>query len=309
MDAQPAVQTRNLTAKGREAPGATPSPGVASWFGRRGVRLLGKVLLLLVVAIGAVFFVIPFAWMVSTAGKSGELVWVIPPVWIPPAYEWRNYIDSWSLLPFKTYYLNTLKITSLTVAGVLFSSTLAAFAFARLRFPGRGILFVIVLSTMMLPWHVTIIPQYILYAKLHWVNTHKALWVQWWFGDAFSIFLLRQFFMTIPLELDDAARIDGASRLGTLWHILLPLSKPALAVVAIFEFTWSWNNFMGPLIYLDSQKLFPVALGLRLFQDRSGTNIQFMMAQTVIFVIPVMILFFVSQRRFIQGIVVSGVKG
>lgn len=275
----------------------------------RASRVTGKVVLLLIAAIGAVFFVIPFAWMLSTAGKPGELVWVIPPVWIPPTYQWRNFVESWTLLPFATYYRNTLKITSLTVIGVLISSTLAAFAFARLRFPGRGILFVIVLSTMMLPWHVTIIPQYILFTKLHWVNTHKALWVPWWFGDAFSIFLLRQFFMTIPLELDDAARIDGSSRLGTLWHIIVPLSAPALAVVGIFEFTWSWNNFMGPLIYLDSQKLFPVALGLRLFQDRSGTNIQFMMAQTVVFVIPVMILFFVSQRRFIQGIVVSGVKG
>jgi ABC-type glycerol-3-phosphate transport system permease component len=278
-------------------------------FNRNSSQVLTKAFLLLIVAIGSVFFVTPFAWMISTAGKEGALIWKIPPVWIPPNYEWHNYIEGWNILPFGKFYLNTIKITALTIAGVLVSSALAAFAFSRLRFPGREMLFVIVLSTMMLPWHVTIIPQYMLFTKLHWVNTHKALWVRWWFGDAFSIFLLRQFFMTVPLELDDAARIDGCSRLGTFWRILLPLSKPALGVVAIFEFTWSWNNFMGPLIYLDSIKLFPVALGLRQFQQRAGTDLQYMMAQTVLFVIPVLVLFFIAQRRYIQGIVVSGIKG
>jgi len=279
-----------------------------AWLHQAG-KLLTKGLLLCAAASGSVLFVIPFAWMVSTAGKPGELVWKLPPVWIPPTYEWINYIESWNILPFGTFYFNTMKITTLTVAGVLVSSSLAAFAFARLRFPGREVLFIVVLSTMMLPWHVTIIPQYIFFTKLGWVNTHYPLWVQWWFGDAFSIFLLRQFFMTIPLEMDEAARIDGCSRFGVLWRIILPLSKPALGVVAIFEFTWSWNNFFGPLIYLDAIKLFPVALGLRLFQERVGTSVQYMMAQTVVFVIPVLVLFFVAQRRFIQGIVVTGVKG
>jgi ABC-type glycerol-3-phosphate transport system permease component len=274
----------------------------------RGGRI-STLILLVIAAAGSIIFLIPFAWMISTAGKSGELVWRVPPVWIPPDYEWRNFIDSWNQLPFPTFYKNTLTITVLTVLGVLISSSLAAFAFARLRFPGRQLLFIIVLTTMMLPWHVTIIPQYIFYTKLHWVNTLKPLWVQWWFGDAFSIFLLRQFFMTVPLDMDDAALIDGCSRFGTFWRILLPLSKPALAVVAIFQFTWSWNNFMSPLIYLNSIKLFPVSLGLRLFQERSGTNIQYMMAQTVVYLIPVLLLFFIAQKRFIQGIVISGVKG
>lgn len=274
----------------------------------RGGRI-STLILLVIAAAGSIIFLIPFAWMISTAGKSGELVWRVPPVWIPPNYEWRNFIDSWNQLPFPTFYKNTLTITVLTVLGVLISSSLAAFAFARLRFPGRQLLFIIVLTTMMLPWHVTIIPQYIFYTKLHWVNTLKPLWVQWWFGDAFSIFLLRQFFMTVPLDMDDAALIDGCSRFGTFWRILLPLSKPALAVVAIFQFTWSWNNFMSPLIYLNSIKLFPVSLGLRLFQERSGTNIQYMMAQTVVYLIPVLLLFFIAQKRFIQGIVISGVKG
>jgi multiple sugar transport system permease protein len=282
---------------------------LSRFFGLKTGRVLVKVVLLCVIAVGSIFFVVPFAWMLSTAGKPGELIWKIPPVWIPPSYEWRNYVEGWTILPFAQFYWNTIKITALTVAGVLVSSSLAAFAFARLRFPGRDTLFVLVLSTMMLPWHVTIIPQYMLFTKLHWVNTHKALWVRWWLGDAFSIFLLRQFFMTVPLELDDAARIDGCSRFATFWRILLPLSRPVLGVVSIFEFTWSWNNFMGPLIYLDSLKLFPVALGLRQFQQRTSTDIQYMMAQTVIFVIPVLILFFLTQKRFIQGIVVSGIKG
>jgi len=277
-------------------------------YGKRGKELL-RTLLFLVAVGGSIIFLIPFAWMVSTAGKPGELIWKIPPVWIPPTYIWKNYIDSWLLLPFPTFYLNTLKITAFTVVGVLISSSLAGFAFARLRFPGRDILFIVVLSTMMLPFHVTIIPQYMLFSKLGWVNTQLPLWVPWWFGDAFSIFLLRQFFMTIPLELDDAARIDGCSRFGVFLRIIIPLSLPVLAVVAIFEFTWSWNNFFSPLIYLNSIKLFPVALGLRQFMQRAGNELQFMMAQTVLFIIPVLVMFFIAQRRFIQGIVVSGVKG
>jgi multiple sugar transport system permease protein len=280
-----------------------------AWLnGKRG-KDLWRTLLFLVAVGGSIVFLIPFAWMISTAGKPGELIWKIPPVWIPPIYIWKNYIDSWLLLPFPTFYLNTLKITSFTVVGVLISSSLAGFAFARLRFPGRNILFIVVLSTMMLPYHVTIIPQYMLFSKLGWVNTQLPLWVPWWFGDAFSIFLLRQFFMTIPLELDDAARIDGCSRFGVFLRIIIPLSLPVLAVVAIFEFTWSWNNFFSPLIYLNSIKLFPVALGLRQFMQRAGNDLQFMMAQTVLFVIPVLVMFFIAQRRFIQGIVVSGVKG
>ena len=240
---------------------AHPLRAARSRVAGRTVRRLISFGLMIVAALGSIMFILPLAWMISTAGKRGDLVWVVPPVWIPPDYRWANFVESWQILPFTVFYFNTIKVTTLTVVGVLVSSSLAAFAFARLRFPGRGVLFLIVLSTMMLPWHVTIIPQYMFYSKLHWVNTHKPLWVQWWFGDAFSIFLLRQFFMTVPLELDDAARIDGCSRFGTFWRILLPLSAPALAVVAIFEFTWSWNNFMGPVIYLDSIKLFTVALG------------------------------------------------
>ena len=184
--------------------------GISLFLNARAGKFLAKLVILAVIATGAVFFIIPFLWMISTAGKEGALIWKVPPVWIPPNYEWSNYIEGWRILPFDTFYFNTVKITILTVGGVLFSSSLAAFAFARLRFPGRELLFIVVLSTMMLPYHVTMIPQYMLYTKLGWVNTHKPLWVQWWFGDAFSIFLLRQFFMTIPLDAGSASRRPAA---------------------------------------------------------------------------------------------------
>jgi ABC-type glycerol-3-phosphate transport system permease component len=277
------------------------------WYRAR--RILFNGILLVLVATGAFFFVVPFAWMVSTAGKETALIFKFPPVWIPPQYRWSNFIESWDMLPFGRFYLNTIKVTLLSVFGVLLSSSIVAFAFARLRFPGRDVLFLMLLGTMMLPGQVTMIPQYILYSKLGWVNKHIALYAQSWLGDAFSIFLLRQFYMTISPELDDAARIDGCSRLGIFLRIILPLARPALAVVAIFQFTFMWNNFFRPLIYIDSIDLFPVALGLRLFQDQTTIELQYMMAQTVLFMLPLLVLFFLAQRHFIQGIVVTGVKG
>jgi multiple sugar transport system permease protein len=282
------------------------------WLRKLGHRLgptSRRLVLIAITAIGAFFFTLPFAWMVSTAGKDSALVYRFPPVWIPPVYRLSNFAESWRMLPFGTFYLNTIKITFLSVAGVLVSSSMVAYAFARLRFRGRDVLFLLLLATMMLPAQVTMIPQYMLFAKLGWVNTHKALWAQSWFGDAFSIFLLRQYYMTISSELDDAARIDGCSRLGIFLRIILPLAKPVLAVVGIFQFTFMWNNFFRPLIYIDSLQLFPVALGLRLFQDEENIELQYMMAQTVVFVTPLLGLFFVAQRNFIQGIVVTGVKG
>jgi len=276
---------------------------------RQGLRIVFRALLLLIVASGAILFTLPFAWMVSTAGKDPSLTWVFPPIWIPPHYEWSNYVESWNLRPFSTFYFNTIKITLLSVVGVVFSSSLAAFAFARLRFPGRKLLFLLVLATLMLPGQVTMIPVYMLFSRLGLINTHLSLYLQSWFGDAFSIFLLRQFFMTIPFELDDAARIDGCSRFGVFWRILLPLCRPALAVIAIFQFTFMWNNFFRPLIYINSIKLFPVALALRLFQEETRINLQFMMAQTVLFVLPLLVLFFLAQRHYIQGIVITGIKG
>jgi multiple sugar transport system permease protein len=272
-------------------------------------RAVTRALLYFTVAAGSVFFVIPFAWMVSTSVKPGYQVFAMPPVWIPSKFIWANYVEPWARLPWFTFYRNTIAVVLFNVIGTLLSSSMAAYAFARLRFRGREIFFLLVLSTMMLPRHVTLIPRYVLFAKMRWINTLRPLIVPAYFGSAFHIFLLRQFFMTIHPELDDAAKIDGCGVSTTFWRISLPLARPALGVVAIFTFTGNWNNFFGPLIYLDSPKWFPLSLGLRMMQTRTDIELQYTMAMTVVSIIPVLIIFFVAQRRFIQGIVLTGVKG
>lgn len=271
--------------------------------------VLRQVGLLALVLPPAILFLIPWAWMLSTAGKSGDLIWKIPPVWIPPVYHWEHFPEAWQRGDFGIYFRNTVFICALSVIGVLLSSSLAAFAFSRIRFPGRRALFLVVLSTMMLPAQVTMIPLYIVYSKLGWVNSFRPLIVPLYFGDAFSIFLLRQFFMTISRELDDAALIDGCSRFGVFLRILLPLTAPALAVVGIFQFMWSWNEYMGPLIYLSSPHLYTITLGLTRFMGRTRVDIQYLMAMTFVSTLIPLAVFFVAQRHFIQGIVVTGVKG
>ncbi len=273
-------------------------------------RRLGFTVLLLVIALGSVIFALPFVWMLSTSLKASEQVYVFPPVWIPQEFRWENYVEAWTRVPFPTFYMNTLIIVLLNQVGAIFSNALVAFGFARLRFRGRNFFFLLMLSTLMLPSQVTLIPTYFLFSKLGWVNTFRPLIVPVYFGSAFNIFLLRQYFMTIPPELDDAAKIDGCGFWGIFWRIIVPLAAPALGVVAIFQFTYDWNNFFDPLIYINSPKLFPVALGLRMLQ---GTLVQVpvqqIMAMTLVSIIPVLIVFVVAQHRFIQGIVVTGVKG
>ncbi|HEY3266796.1 MAG TPA: carbohydrate ABC transporter permease [Armatimonadota bacterium] len=214
-------------------------------------------------------------------------------------------------MPFGLFLENTLLIVALTVLGATLSAALCAYGFARLRFRGREPLFIMLLATMMIPGQVTMIPVYIMFKQLHWINTFLPLIVPAWFGGgAFSIFLLRQFFQGIPFEMEEAARIDGCGPLSTWWRIILPLSIPALATIAIFTFMASWNDFMGPLIYINDTNKFTLALGLNLFKGQYGTDTpHLMMAATLLVLMPVLILFFVAQKQFIQGIVVSGVKG
>ncbi len=285
-----------------------PALGVS--YKARSIRaVLRQVLLLALVTPVAVLFLMPWAWMLSTAGKATDLIWRMPPVWIPPTYHLEYFVKAWQMGDFAVYYRNTALICALGVIGVVSSSTLAAYAFARISFPGRDVLFIIVLSTMMLPMQVTMIPLYIIFSKLGWVNSFRPLIVPLFFGDAFSIFLLRQFFMTISRELDDAALIDGCSRFGVLFRILIPLARPALAVVAIFTFTWAWNDYMGPLIYLNSPSLFTITLGLTRFMGRTRVDIQYLMAMTAVSTLGPVITFFATQRYFIQGIVITGLKG
>jgi multiple sugar transport system permease protein len=268
-----------------------------------------QILLLLLVLPVAILFLMPWAWMLSTAGKPDSLIWRQPPVWIPPRYEWENFPAAWRMGEFTLYYTNTLFICTMSIIGVVASSALAAYAFARIRFPGRNALFVIVISTMMLPAQVTMIPMYIVFARMGWNNSYKPLLVPLFFGDAFSIFLLRQFFMTISRELDDAALIDGCSRMGVLFRILLPMVRPARAVVAIFTFTWAWNAYMGPLIYINSPKLYTITLGLTRFVGKTQIQLQYLMAMTAVSTVLPIIMFFGLQRYFIQGIVITGIKG
>ncbi len=291
----------------------TPNPAAASavrthrrpWVW----RILPAVVLTLLAAAGSVIFALPFFWMISTAFKSRWEQLVIPPVWIPAKINWNNFVEPLTKQPVPLWFRTTIIIVVFSVIGATLSSSLVAYGFARLRFHGRNLLFIILLSTMMLPGQVTLIPVYFMYAKIHWTDSIKPLVVPSYFAYAFYVFLLRQFFMTISHEMDDAAEIDGCSFLDIYWRVILPMCKPALGVVAIMEFTGSWNDFFGPLIYLNSPLKFPIALGLRMLQSRGDPKIGATMAMTLLSVIPLLVVFYAAQRYFIQGIVITGVKG
>jgi ABC-type glycerol-3-phosphate transport system permease component len=268
-----------------------------------------RILLYAVLITGAIVFSMPLVWMISTSLKPEHLVFVMPIVWIPPEPAWANYVDAWKMLPFPTFYGNTIFITTLNIIGLVLSSSLVAFGFARVRFWGRDWIFIILLATMMLPPQVTLIPIYLFWSKLHLVNTFWPLIAPEWLTNAFNVFLLRQFFMSINTELDDAARIDGAGWFTIYSRILMPLSKPALGVIAIMAFAWNWNNFLQPLIYLNETKKFTIAIGLRLFETQQSQRIAETMAMTLVAIIPVLLVFYLAQARFIRGIVITGVKG
>ena len=228
--------------------------------------------------------------------------------------KWQNYSDALDYLPAETrhgllYVWNTVYITLLSILGTLISSSLVAYSFARLRWPGRDVLFLVLLSTMMLPGAVTMIPVFLIFRALGWVDTLRPLWIPSFFGGAFSVFLLRQFFMTIPGDLEDAAKIDGCTYFGIYWRIMLPLIKPALAALTIMTFMGSWNNFMGPLIYINSPEKMTVAYALQLFQGAHGAEYGLLMAASTLVMLPVLLVFFFTQRYFIQGITLTGIKG
>ena len=255
-------------------------------------------------------FLIPFFWMLSTSLTEASKVIVKDRAWMPHPIMWQNYKDALTVLPFHLFLKNTLIITIGCIIGQVLSASLVAFGFARMKFPGRDALFVLVLSTMMLPAQVTQIPTFVLFTKLQWIDTLKPLIVPAFFGGgAFFIFLLRQFFMTIPSELEDAAKMDGCSPLGIYRTVALPLSKPALATVAIFSFMSHWNDFMGPLIYIQSMENKTLALGLASFKSLHGTEYHLMMAASIAVLLPVLVIFFCAQKYFVQGIVLSGLKG
>jgi ABC-type glycerol-3-phosphate transport system permease component len=258
---------------------------------------------------GSILMLFPIFWLVTTSLKTKKQIFRFPPVWIPDPIRWQNYSDALRAQPFDRYAMNTLIITVASIFGVLLSSSLVAYAFARLRFPGRDVLFFLILSELMLPQTVTLIPRYIEFREFGWIDTWWPLIVPNYFGNAFFIFLLRQFFRTIPRELSDAAKVDGASEFRIFWQIILPLSRPALTVVAIFTFLYNWNDYLEPLIYISSEDKYTVSLGLANFRDQLSTEWGLLMAGSTMSIVPVVILFFLLQRYFIRGVVLTGLKG
>lgn len=271
---------------------------------------IGRGLSYFLLVTGSILVMIPFYWMVSSSLKEPAKIFLSPPQWFPSPIRWQNYVEAMTLLPFGLYLRNTLVITFSALAGQLVSSSLVAYGFARLRFPLKDFWFIVLLSTLMLPMQVTLIPNFKIFAILGWYDTFLPLIVPSWLGGgAFFIFLLRQYYTTIPYEMDEAAKIDGASTFGIFWRIILPQSKPVLATVAIFGFMGHWNDFFGPLIYLGSADKRTLALALFAFQGDHSTDWHLLMAAATVIMIPLLVLFFAAQKYFIQGVVISGVKG
>lgn len=287
---------------------ASAIPRDASTRARFTQRLHRFVTYLLLVGT-SICFLIPFAWLVISSLKPNDQIFVFPPTWWPKPVEWSNYIQALTSQPFGRYALNSLLIALVNVIGNLVSNSFVAYGFARFRFPGRRLLFMLLLATMMVPSQVLLVPQFILFHDLGWIDTFLPLTVPSFFGSAFYVFLLRQFFMTIPVELEEAARIDGAGPLRIFFSVVLPLIRPALTAVAIFSFQGAWNDFLTPLIYLSDPSKFTLQLGLAQFQGSFHTDWNLIMAASVVVMLPMAIIFFVAQKYFVQGITMTGTKG
>jgi multiple sugar transport system permease protein len=285
-------------------------------------RIVKPSALHVVLAVGAFTMILPFLWMVSTSLKPESEIFRFPPVWIPGEWRWENYREAMQAASFGRYFINTIIYAgAVTISNLLFCS-MAAYAFARLQFRGRNVLFILVLGTMMIPAQVTMVPVFIMLK--HWplvggndilgagghglLNSYPGLVLPMAVG-AFGIFLLRQFFMTLPRELEDAARIDGCSEAGIYWRIILPLSKPALATLGIFTFTAAWNEFRWPLLIMSKDSMKTLQVGLQVFQTQYTTSWDLLMAGTVVVTIPVLLIFLIGQRYFTRGIALSGIKG
>ncbi len=270
--------------------------------------LVSKTVVYLILGGGSIVILMPLLWMISTSLKPLSHVFRFPPEFIPERVVWSNYPDALTQLPFDVYFGNTIFIVVLTVLGEVIVSSIVAYSFSRLRWKGRNVLFIIVLATMMLPRQVTLIPDFLIFKYLGTIDTFWPLILPSWFGNPFYIFLLRQYFLTHSRELDQAAVIDGCSRFGVFWRITLPMSKPVLAAVAIFSFQYHWNDFFRPLIFLFSEENYTLALGLRFFQGTYGTEWNSLMAVSLVVMLPLIIVFFFTQKIFIQGVVFTGYK-
>lgn len=291
------------------------TPTLPKFSHRRSLRYIlshvsrQTVVYVLLLALGSAIL-LPFLWTVSSSLKPFGAGIKFPPEFIPKTFLWQNYPKVFETIPFLNFLKNSVFVTGMAVTGELLSASMVAYAFARLRFPGRKVLFYVVLATMMIPFPVIMVPTFIIFKQLGWVGTFLPLILPPFFGPAFSIFLLRQFFMTINPELDEAAKVDGANEFTIYWRLILPLSKPALATIAIFSFMANWNDFMGPLIYLNNSEMYTLALGINYLRSfRGGGDLSLQMAASVMFMAPCIILYFIAQRNIVQGIVTTGLKG
>jgi multiple sugar transport system permease protein len=291
-----------------------PETQVGRSFSRRtsgpGRSRLLQVLTIALLVIIAIIMLMPLFWLLSSSLKPLNRIFASPPEWIPNPVRLENFSEALSVRPFGNYLVNSLKIVTLNIIAVVFSSSFVAYGFARLRFPGRDFWFGIVLATLFLPYTITIIPQFLIFSRLGWIDSILPLVVPPFFGGgAFNIFLLRQFFRTIPEDLADAARIDGCSEFGIYWRIMMPLSIPALITVGLFTFLAAWNDLLGPLVYLRSDKNFTVAVGLASFRSVLDVSWNLQLAASVAVILPVVVLFFIAQRYFVRGMVMTGLKG
>ncbi len=289
-------------------PRATELPAWGA--GRKMARKAVKATLLyaVILAMSGVTLV-PFLWMLSTSLKTRDQLYAFPPEWIPDPLTFESYRVLFDPLPFDVFFWNSLQVAVLSTFGSLLACSLAAYAFARLRFPGRDVIFALLLTTMMIPAQVLLLPLFILYKNIGWLDTLYPLWVPAFFGSAFGTFLLRQFFLTLPSELTDAAKIDGCSHLGIYWRIVLPLAGPGLATLGIFTFMGSWNSFLVPLIVINKITLRTVPLGLAALQGSNEVRLNAVMAASTLSILPILIVFFFAQKYFVQGVVLTGIKG
>ena len=295
---------------------SVPARTTAEEFRYRAGKISVEVIKYAILIPLAISFIFPIYWMFSSALKDDPQVFTIPPILVPNPMFWENFIAGWNLLPFSLFAYNTIfrYVLPVTIITVI-SSTFIAYGFSKIKWPGRDALFYVALLTLMLPWAVKMVPVFIVLKELDWLDTYRFWGVTALFGHPYFIFMLRQFFRTIPEELSEAARIDGAGELTILWRVVLPLSKPALAVVALFRFLWAWNDYLGPKLFIRSQENFPLALGIELLNQRSNDVgacvrcLPYLMAVSTVVTLPIVIAFFFAQRTFIEGINLTGSKG
>jgi len=287
------------------------TPTFAILQSNRWLSVINKTIIFAILISAAILFLLPLVWMISTSLKPKDQIFAYPLIWIPHPVQWANYLKALNNPSFKflLFLQNSLYYALTSTIGVVVSCALVAYAFARLRWWGRDFWFIVTLSTMMIPYPVTLIPQFLIFKEIGWVGTFKPLIIPNFLGVPFFIFLLRQFFLTIPMDLSDAARIDGANEFGIFWRIILPLTRPALVTVALFTFLATWNDFLGPLIFLNDGSKYTLAVGLAAFRGQYRTQWDLMMAASTVVTAPVVILFFFAQRAFIQGITLTGMKG